>query len=74
MRRLLLCSLLVLAGCQNTLGPFQSRPGGRVDDPRLPIAEQQSRGRASLGLPDETYLSGPQSGAARLEDGYRLSR
>ena len=67
MRHLLLCSLLVLAGCQNIQGPAQ-RPAVRVDDPRLPIAEQERRGRAYLGLPDESYLAGPHSGASRQED------
>jgi hypothetical protein len=68
MRRLLFCSVLLLAGCQNLTGPLAPEPFGRVDDPRLPVGEQQYRARASLGLNDETYLSGPQSGSARRAD------
>ena len=59
MRHLLLCGLLVLAGCQNVVGPLGREPV-RVDDPRLPIPEQERRGRAYLSLPNENYLAGPQ--------------
>jgi hypothetical protein len=64
MRRLFACSLLLLAGCQNVVGPLRQDPT-RVDDPRLPVAEQQRRGRAYLSLPDQSYLSGPQAWETR---------
>jgi hypothetical protein len=67
MRRLLLCSLLVLAGCQNVQGPAQ-RPPVHVDDPWLSMPEKQRLGRAFVGLPDESYLAGPHTGASRQED------
>jgi hypothetical protein len=57
MRYLFLCGLLLLTGCES-FGPHQAQ---RVDDPRLPITEQQRRARANLGTTDETYLSGPHS-------------
>jgi hypothetical protein len=63
MRHLLLCSLLLLAGCQNVVGPGQPRTV-RVDDPLLPTSDQAWRGRAFLAKPDESYLSGPQTGIA----------
>ena len=51
MHRYFLVGALLLAGCQNTVGPFQRRPPERVDDPSLPISEQQRRGRDRLALP-----------------------
>jgi hypothetical protein len=51
MRRLLLLGILLVAGCQNVLGPFQ-RPGGRVDNPCLTIGEQGRISRDRLALPD----------------------
>jgi hypothetical protein len=57
MNRLLLVSLLCLAGCQGIRGPFAPREPERVDDPRISIAEQQARGRDRLALPDDSSLS-----------------
>jgi hypothetical protein len=67
MRRVLLGSLLLLTGCQNIVGPRAARPV-RVDDPRLPVPEQERRGRAYLSLPDQSYLSGPVGGMSRPSD------
>jgi hypothetical protein len=53
MRKLLLLGVLFLAGCQNVLGPFAHRQPQRVDDPRLPIEEQQRRARDRLALPED---------------------
>jgi hypothetical protein len=64
MRRLLLLGVLLLAGCQNVAGPFARREPVRVDDPRLPISEQQRLARDRLPLPDESNKVGPHSGAA----------
>lgn len=55
--------LLALAGCQNVRGPFEPRSPARVDDPRLPIPEQQRRARDQLPLPDESTKIAPNSGA-----------
>jgi hypothetical protein len=66
MRYFLLCGALLLAGCQNVVGP-SNREFVRVDDPRLPTAEQQWRSRAFLALPNESYLSGPQLFSPRVE-------
>jgi hypothetical protein len=61
MHRLYLIGVLLLAGCQNVVGPFEHRKPERVDDPLLSISEQQRRGRAGLGLPDDTGLA-PNTG------------
>jgi hypothetical protein len=66
-RYALFCSLLLLAGCQNTIGPFGPRPLVRPDDPSLPIPEQQRRGRSMLSLPEDSYLSGPRTNAAPFD-------
>jgi hypothetical protein len=45
----------VMIGCQGVEGPFARRPAAlqsRVDDPRLPISEQERRGRDRLALPE----------------------
>lgn len=62
MRRLFLIGVLCLAGCQNVLGPFAPRQPQRVDDPGLPIAEQERRGRDRLALPDDHRNLAPQEG------------
>lgn len=51
---LLLAVVMMLSGCQGVVGPFQRKPAPtqpRVDDPRLPISEQERRGRDQLALP-----------------------
>jgi hypothetical protein len=45
MRQVMLLGILLLAGCKSIIGPFQHRSPERVDDPRLPIYEQERRGR-----------------------------
>ena len=62
MRHLLLLSFLILTGCQNVDGPFRRTTKDRADDPNYSIAEQQRRGRSTLGLPDDTGVSGPRAG------------
>ncbi len=68
MRRLLcLASLLLLAGCQNLVGPRDRStiPAGRVDDPRLSISQQERNGRERLAIPEgsdvgpRTYMESP---------------
>ena len=53
MRRLFILGTMLLAGCGNVIGPFAPRDPQRVDDPRIPIYEQQARGRDRLALPEE---------------------
>jgi hypothetical protein len=65
-----LFGLLLLAGCQNVYGPFQSRPPMRVDDPHYSIPEQEMRGRDRLALPDDFSGLAPRSGAAIPGMGY----
>jgi hypothetical protein len=64
MRRLLVIGLLLLAGCQGVVGPFQPRSAQRVDDPLLTINEQEKRSRARLALPDESYATGPKASSS----------
>ncbi|MBI3823415.1 MAG: hypothetical protein HY289_12160 [Planctomycetes bacterium] len=63
MRRILILGMLLLAGCQHVSGPFAPRSNARADDPRLSIAEQQSRVRDRYALPDASPGVGPPSGA-----------
>jgi hypothetical protein len=70
MRKLFCLAVLMLAGCQNTAGPFQARPPLRVDDPTVSIPEQQSRGRDRLALPDDFSGLAPKTGAALPQSGF----
>jgi hypothetical protein len=60
MRRLTLCLLLLLVGCQNTSGPFAKKPG-RADDPFYSIPEQEKRGRSQYTYPEDRYGPDPVS-------------
>ncbi len=62
MRRSFLVVAILLAGCNNVIGPFEHRPVERVDDPRLSIPEQQREARSRLPLPLESPLVAPSSG------------
>ena len=53
MRFCLLCCVLLTAGCQNVLGPFGYRSPQQVDDPNVPIEEQQRRGRERFAIPED---------------------
>ena len=64
MRRCLCFALVLLAGCQNLVGPFR-RPPTKVDDPRLSISEQEKLGRQFYALPDESPEVAPHSGIVR---------
>jgi hypothetical protein len=56
-RRLGLLALLALAGCQSTTGQLAYRRPERVDDPRLPISEQQARGRERYSYIEDDRLA-----------------
>jgi hypothetical protein len=62
MRRIVLAGLLGLAGCCDLVGPRQRlcQPG-RVDDPRLPVREQEARGRDRLAIPDPSWDVAPRT-------------
>jgi hypothetical protein len=62
MHRYFVIGILLLAGCRNVSGPLDHRPPERVDDPLLPISEQQRRGRDRLALPDESSAVAPPTG------------
>lgn len=61
MRQLILIGALVLTGC-NLNGPFAPRTPQRVDDPHLPIYEQERRGRDRLSLPENAPNLTPRTG------------
>jgi hypothetical protein len=63
MRRIFLTGvLLLLAGCQNVMGPRERRQiPGPVDDPRLSIGEQERKGRDRLALPETDPSVGPRT-------------
>jgi hypothetical protein len=66
MWKIFAAALVLLGGCQNTIGPFTARQPMRIDDPQLSIGEQQQRGRDRLALPEDSprlmppmYIDGP---------------
>jgi hypothetical protein len=61
MRALVLLGALLLAGCQNIIGPFQHRKPERVDDPLLTIPEQEQRGRDRLAIPEMSRSVQPRT-------------
>jgi hypothetical protein len=60
MRQLFLMTALLLTGC-NLQGPFAPRSPQRVDDPRLPIYQQEARGRDRLALPEQSADYAPRT-------------
>jgi hypothetical protein len=57
MRRTILLSVLLLAGCAGVTGPRQHRADPTpVEDPRLSIEEKKARVLDRLALPDRTYV------------------
>lgn len=61
MKRSLLFCCLFLAGCQTIEGPAKraNQCPPRVDNPCLPISEQERRARALLAYPDPSPNVGP---------------
>ena len=62
MRRMMLFGVLILAGCQNTIGPLANRNRERPDQAQYDIEEQKRRGRDRYSLPDDSPLIGPRTG------------
>ena len=60
MGKMLAVGLVLLAGCQNIVGPLEHRQPVRVDDPRLPVEEQERRSRDRLALPDAAEHLAPR--------------
>jgi len=65
MRRMMLLSLLLLAGCQNTIGPLVNKQRGRPDDPYYSVEDQKRFGRDRYSLPDDAYSAGPKTGVEK---------
>jgi hypothetical protein len=62
MQRILVVGLLVLTGCQGTVGPIQRRSIiTPIDDPRLTIDEQKERQRDRVALPESSSVYGPRT-------------
>jgi hypothetical protein len=57
MHRYFLLGLLLFTGCRSTSGPLGYQQSSRVDDPRLSIAEQQSRGRLRYSYIEDDRLA-----------------
>ncbi len=62
MHRMMLLGLVLLAGCQNTVGPLANRFRERPDRPYYDIEEQKRRGRDRYPLPDDSPQVGPKTG------------
>jgi hypothetical protein len=63
MRYILIASiLLILAGCQNVVGPFRSPSPNRVLDSGYPAFEPQRSSRGKPALPDESPWTAPPTG------------
>lgn len=62
MQRLLLVSLLMLAGCAGTTGPRMRDANPQKVDPRgLPIYKQEERAKANLPYPNIQYGVAPRT-------------
>ena len=64
MRRVMLLGVLILAGCQNTMGPLGNRFRERPDQPQYDIEEQKRRGRDRFSVPDDSPQVGPRTGVS----------
>ena len=54
--------LLVLAGCENVVGPFRSQASTRVYDSGYPFLEPQRSTRAEPALPNDSPWLAPPTG------------
>lgn len=64
MRRVFVLALMLLCGCAGVRGPFDAGRPMRVDDPSLPIVEQERRGRDRYPNPDELDKIAPPTSVA----------
>ena len=62
MCRLLLVGLLLVTGCQNTIGPLVNQRRPLPDDPYYGTSEQMRYGRDRLSRPDDSVAVGPKTG------------
>ncbi len=62
MRRLFLIGCMLLAGCQNTIGPLVNQRRPLPDDPYYGTADQKRFGRDRLARPDDSFGVGPSTG------------
>lgn len=61
MRHLLYLGLILLVGCQNTVGPRErSATPAKLDSKHLTISEQKQRGRDRLALPENSKALVPR--------------
>jgi hypothetical protein len=74
MRHLILLGLFLAAtGCRSDSGSLGYRNTGRVDDPRLSIAEQEARGRQRYSYIEDNRLT-PRVGVDRPDPTYSTER
>ena len=59
-RRLLVLTVIALAGCNRFSGPLETRQMSRPDQPGYTIEEQQRRGRERLAVSEDDYRIGPK--------------
>ncbi len=64
MRRYLVLGLVVMAGCQNTVGPLQNRSREKADKPYYNTQDQMYRGRDRYPLLDDSPQVGPNTGTS----------
>jgi hypothetical protein len=62
MRRWIFLAMLLLAGCQNTMGPLANSDKERPDQPQYNIPQQQYLGRDRYPLPQDSFSTGPATG------------
>ena len=62
MRRWIFLALLLLTGCQSTIGPLQNHQRERPDQPYYSIPQQERLGRDRYSLPEDSYSTGPKTG------------
>ncbi len=64
MRRMMLLGLVMIAGCNGTVGPFANRNREKPDNPYYNVEDQKRRGRDRYSLPDDSPQVGPRTGIA----------
>jgi hypothetical protein len=62
MRRWIFLGLLLLAGCQNTIGPLENYERSRPDQPYYSISQQEYLGRDRYPWPQDNFSTGPKTG------------